>query len=62
MTLDYWSTTVDAAAAWAREDADDDRPTLGECVADEAPVCGTCGLRPTWADEGDPCDECEAEA
>lgn len=62
MTLDYWSSTVEAAAAWAREDADDDRPTLAELAGEDAPRCSVCGLQPTWVDEGDPCDACEAEA
>lgn len=32
---DTTSTTVEAAAAWAREDAAPDRPTLGELAGDE---------------------------
>ncbi len=32
---DTTSTTVEAAAAWAREDSQVDRPTLGEVLADE---------------------------
>lgn len=54
MTLDRWSTTVEAAAAMAREDADDDRPTLGELAVD---VCPSCRLRPTWVGE-DVCEDC----
>lgn len=33
--IDLHTTTVEGAAAWAREDGWDDRPTLGEVLADE---------------------------
>ncbi len=58
---DVDSVTVEGAAAWAREDPQVDRPTLGEVLADER-RCSVCGLRPVWDDEGDPCDDCEREA
>lgn len=53
VSLDTFTTTVEAAAAMAREDPYDDRPTLGE-LADR---CPRCGLRPTWVHE-DVCEDC----